>query len=327
LAEFILGNPLRKLARDNHTLRRLLWRLDFVFVWVLVKLFAALPLDVASRFGDRVGRFIGPRLTRKSALFRANMAQAFPELDEAGLDRLVRRAWGRAGRVLAEYPHLAALYADEGRLQVECLAPIETYRNPARPAIFVGAHLSNWEVMGLAIARLGIPVAGLYSPPTNPLLDEMLRESRRVLNCKLLPRDNSSRHLLRTLREHRSIGLVIDRRVDDGQPIPFFGRDKLSTLVPARLALKCQCELVPIRVEPLGDARYRVRFYPPVKPPAGLGEMERARDMTRQVHQLFEAWVRAQPEDWFCSKRLWAKSTLDASAKAADGTSAADHET
>jgi lauroyl/myristoyl acyltransferase len=32
--------------------------------------------------------------------------------------------------------------------------------------------------------------------------------------------------------------------------------------------------------------------------------------MTQQVHQLFEDWIRARPEDWFCSKRLWAKSKI-----------------
>jgi KDO2-lipid IV(A) lauroyltransferase len=32
--------------------------------------------------------------------------------------------------------------------------------------------------------------------------------------------------------------------------------------------------------------------------------------MIQQVHQQFEDWIRQQPEDWFCSKRLWPKSNL-----------------
>jgi hypothetical protein len=32
-------------------------------------------------------------------------------------------------------------------------------------------------------------------------------------------------------------------------------------------------------------------------------------EMMQQVHQHFEDWIRAQPEDWFCSKRIWPKKT------------------
>ena len=32
--------------------------------------------------------------------------------------------------------------------------------------------------------------------------------------------------------------MVMDRRVDDGKPVNFFGKDKPSTILPARLAIK-----------------------------------------------------------------------------------------
>ncbi len=323
MAEFILGNSLRKLARANKPLQNALWRLDYALVWVLVKLFAALPVDAASRLGDRVGRWIGPRLSRKHAIFKANFAVVFPELDDAGLDALARDAWGQAGRVLAEYPHLEALYHDPQRLQVEVMEEIETFRDPSRPAVFVGAHLSNWEIMASAVALKGVPVASLYSPPTNPLLDRMLRDSRAALNCELLPRDNSARLMMRCLKHGRSVGMVMDRRVDDGSPVPFFGRDKLSTLVPARLALKHHCDMVPIRVERLQDARYRITFYPPVRPRCeDAGQAEQAEDMIAQVHELFEGWIRENPRDWLCSKRLWPKGKIDPSVQAADADEA-----
>ncbi|MFV8817808.1 lysophospholipid acyltransferase family protein [Haliea sp. E17] len=311
MAEFILGNSLRKLARARPTLQKALWRLDYCLIWLLVKGFGIVPIDNASGLGNRVGRWIGPRLRKKSKIFRANLAVAFPEKSAAELAELERRAWGQAGRVLAEYTHLEELYRDHERMQLEILEPVETYRHPEVPAVFVGAHLSNWEIMAAAIARMGIPFASLYSPPTNPLLDRMLRDSRQALNCELLPRDNSTRALLRCLHDGRSVGMVIDRRVDEGSPVPFFGADKLSTLVPARLALKHGCDMVPVRVLRLGGARFRVLFYPPVRPAdAAADAAEQAGDMTRQVHRLFEEWIHEQPEDWFCSKRMWAKRKI-----------------
>jgi KDO2-lipid IV(A) lauroyltransferase len=104
----------------------------------------------------------------------------------------------------------------------------------------------------------------------------------------------------------------MDRRVDDGQPIQFFGQDKVSTILPAKLAQKFKCELVPVQVERLQDAHYRVTFHPPVRPRNGSeDETAQAIDMIQQVHHQFEDWIRQHPESWFCSKRLWSKDKIE----------------
>jgi KDO2-lipid IV(A) lauroyltransferase len=116
---------------------------------------------------------------------------------------------------------------------------------------------------------------------------------------------------MRALKQGRTAAMVMDRRVDEGTPIRFFGRDKLSTLLPAKLSFKFQCDLVPVQVERTGDARYRVTFHPPVQASdATANEDKRAHDVIQQVHNLFEDWIRADPEGWFCSKRLWAKGKI-----------------
>lgn len=314
MAEFIIGSPLRNLARQHEPLRQLLWRVDFVLIWTLLKLLQALPIDLSSRVGSRLGYLIGGRMKGKSAIFRQNLAIAFPEKGDDELNALVRQSWSRAGRILAEYSHLETIFADPERLQIKILEPVETYENPSRPSVFISAHQSNWEVVCPTMAKLGIPNASLYSPPTNPLLDKLLMESRYALNSKLLPRDNSARSLVRALKEGRSIAMIIDRRVDEGKPIAFFGRDKPSTIVPAKLALKFNCDLVPVKIERLKDARFQLTFQKPIRPNnPEQDETAQAIDMTRQAHQQFEGWIREKPEDWFCSKRLWPKGTLDSS--------------
>ena len=311
LAEFIVGNSLRKLAREHRFLQRLLWRLDFALVWLVAWLARRMPIDTASRFGERLGRFVGPKMRRKSAIFRQNLAIAFPELGPEALDSLLQDAWGQAGRVLGEYPHLETILAEEERLDIEIREHIDSFNDPSQPCIVVSAHQSNWEIACSAMARLGMPNASLYSPPSNPLLDRMLLESRQALNCQLLPRDNSARLLMRALKEGRTVGMVMDRRVDEGQPIEFFGHDKDSTLIPAKLALKHHCPLVPAQIIRRKDARYQVIFHPPVHPRDPMAsENEQAIDMIQQVHRQFEQWIRERPAHWFCSKRLWPKNTV-----------------
>jgi KDO2-lipid IV(A) lauroyltransferase len=90
--------------------------------------------------------------------------------------------------------------------------------------------------------------------------------------------------------------------------VPFFGIDMNTTITPARLALRYDCELIPIRVERLNGARFRVTFHAPVTPPEGVtDEHRKVLAMTRKVNDLFEAWITETPQDWLCSKRRWPK--------------------
>jgi KDO2-lipid IV(A) lauroyltransferase len=310
VAEFILGNSVSRVAKRYPLLQAALWRLDFALVWSLINLFRILPVDTASRLGGWVGRVVGPRLHRKTEMFRENLSIAFPEKSATEIEALILQSWRSAGRILAEYPHLGRIFEsrDRERLHIERLDPALQVGAGCRPLVIVSAHQCNWELVCSAMGRLGIANASLYTPPSNPLLDRMLLESRGKLKCQLVPRDHAARVLMRSIKQGLSAGFVMERRVDDGKDVPFFGRDKPSTLLPARLALKFDIDLVPVRVERIRDAEFKVSFYPPVRPTDPTAdETDKAVDMIRQVHEHFEEWIREQPQDWFCSKRIWPK--------------------
>ena len=113
---------------------------------------------------------------------------------------------------------------------------------------------------------------------------------------------------MRELGNGRSVGLLVDQRVDSGEPVPFFGLEMNTSTTPARLALRYHCDLIPIRIQRLGNARFRATFEPPITPTGEFtDEHEKILDMTRQLNELFETWIRDQPQDWLCSKRRWPK--------------------
>ena len=319
MPDFIVGNPLRKIAREHEFLRRFLWRVDFALIWSLLTLFRLLPVEWASTLGAKGGAIIGPLTRRKAAIMEENFRIAFPEKTPREIKQLAKACWSSAGRVLSEYPHLDRIINDRAdqRLEIVVRDPDLTFRDRNRPVIVVGAHLSNWELSASALGRLGIVNSILYTPLTNPWLDRILRESRAALNCELLPRDNSTRLLVERLNAGRTVGMLVDRPVRGGKPIPFFGRGKSTTIMPAKLALKFDCDLIPSHVERIKGAHFRVTFHPPVRP-ANPGDCknDQALDMMRQSHQLFESWIRQRPEDWICSTRVWPKARPDNLGKA-----------
>jgi len=226
---------------------------------------------------------------------------AFPERSPAELEKLATAIWGNVGAVMAEYGHLKTICGDQAdeRLKIEIHPGLRACRSGGRPAVFVAAHLSNFEICAAAIRQMAGPVTIVYKPLKNPWLDKMLAKYRRTMGCRLISSDLGPGPLLRELRAGRSIGIVMDQRHPGGTPIPFFGLRKPTTIVPARLALRCGADFIPVRAERLMGSRFRVTFHEPV--PQGdpnEPEIERALGMTSAVHALFEEWIRACPRDW-----------------------------
>jgi len=226
------------------------------------------------------------------------------------------------GAIFAEYAQLESICRD--RLEVVIDPAIRTFQDPAhQQAVFVSAHFGNWELLAAAISQQQVPITAVFTPLQNPRLDAVLARAREHLHCRLLPRDESMRPLIRELAQGRSIGLVMDQRVDSGRAVPLFGIDKLTTLIPARLALRHGAELVPCRSDRLDDGRFLITFFAPVTaddPQAD--EITRAVQMSRKVNLAFEQWIRERPGDWFCTKRRWAKDAV-APAAAAEEPAAA----
>jgi KDO2-lipid IV(A) lauroyltransferase len=309
MAQLILSKALSKRIDRSPVLKRIRWGIEAVILGLFWQVCAWLPPDRASAFGRWFLRLIGPSL-RKSTHMRRNLVLAFPGLDEDERRALLRNVWGNTGAVLAEYPHLMTLCQRDFDAHFEIVShrDLTDYRAGNRQGIFVTAHVGNWELAAAPAIHSGVALSVVYTPIKNPIIDRMLRRWRAGLGCQLLSRSDSLPHLMKTLREGGSLGLVADHRDDSGVPLPFFGLDKLTTVVPARLALRFGCDLVPTRVERLDGARFRMTFYDPIQPDPDLASRkDQAIQMMGEVNRVFEQWIREQPEQWLCTKRAWAK--------------------
>ncbi len=311
MARLFLGSSLNRFADRIPLLRQLLWAIEALLIAIPLVIAWLLPPGMGSRAGARLLRLVGPHLD-KTRKFRSNLTLAFPDRSPAEIEALIRDNWGNVGATLAEFPHLAAMAhgRHSGRLEIVNKGSSDVFREGGRPAIFVAAHLSNWEIAAVAVEQLGIPVSVIYTPLQNPWLDRMLLKARAAIGYGLIQRDGALRALMQTLGKGDSIGLLVDQRVDAGEPVPFFGHDMLTSTTPATLALRYDCDLIPVRVERTTPARFRVTLYPPLPmPEETLDKHQQTFELTSHINRLFEEWITAQPHEWLCTKRRWAKET------------------
>lgn len=314
MAKFILGSHLRHKALESRAVTNGLWFVDLAFIATLVGLFRLMPLRWASATGAGLGRFLGRVFKNRTQHVRANLTLALPDAPPERIDRLAEEVWGNAGAVFAEYPHLGK-YTDPARglLEIETVEPDPAYCRPGTPVVFFAAHLANWEVAAAAMTQMGIRSHALYAPLANPWLDRMMLRHREKLGCMAISRDAGLRVFMQALKNGEAAAMVVDRRIEGGKPIPFFGAEKDSSTLPAGLALRFGAPLVPVQVERHPGARFTVRFHAPLSPRnPGADADAQALDLTRQMHERFEDWITARPGEWLCTSKIWKGAVLRA---------------
>jgi KDO2-lipid IV(A) lauroyltransferase len=309
MARYVFGKAVKRIADRVSWVRHIVWATETALAWLIWLFLRLIGFRFAGACGRGIATFFGSR-SAKNEKFRMNIDLAFANSSAPERERILRGVWANGGDVFAEYPRLGKICdPSAGRLETELVGTAAEVVAAGGPCVFVSAHLANWEICAAAVTRLGLPLTVVYTPAVNVYMDRLLGHWRRPLGCRLLAREDSVRPLIQELVDGRSIGLIVDQRVDNGRMLPFFGMPKATTVVPARLALKHRIPLVPIRCERLGDARFRVSLHPPIEPRAGIpGRSEKAADMMIQVNALFEQWIRSAPTDWFCSKRRWPRA-------------------
>jgi len=101
------------------------------------------------------------------------------------------------------------------------------------------------------------------------------------------------------------VGQTIHWKMNDGIPVPFFGRPAMTSSAIAFLALRFECDVFPLRVERLAGARFRVTVSPALPLPRSGDRQADAASLMTSVNATLEAWIRDRPELWLWVHRRW----------------------
>ena len=273
--------------------------------------FRLLGLDGASAVGGFIGRqiFARTRVTRRA---RENLQAAFPEKSAAEIETILTAMWDNLGRTIAEYAHLDKFIASNNpgaRLFVtgDGISDAEVAKDSG--TLFLSGHFANWELMPIAAAQWGYQGALVYRPPNNPYVDHYISRQRALRG----PREQISKHfgtrrIFSLLRGGQAIYMLVDQKTNEGIAAPFFGRDAMTTPVPAALALKLGARIVLASNRRLGGAHFHVTVHAPLEfTPSGDQERD-VRELTFAINARVEEMVRADPSQWLWIHRRWPTS-------------------
>jgi KDO2-lipid IV(A) lauroyltransferase len=276
---------------------------------VAAKVVPRLPRRLAMSMGRGVGRLIGALDRRHVAVAEENLRHAFPDWDAARRLRTARAVYAHFGQMIIDILWLRGHSREEvlSRLDVIGREHVEKAMARGRGAIFVTAHLGNWEVIGLAHGWTFAPIGVVARPLDNPALDRRMCDFRAMAGNWVIYKQDALKEVLRTLHDGRGIAILMDQNVQekDGIFVDFFGRPAATTTVAAALAVKTGCALVPGHTTIGPDGRYRAVYDPPLEwTPSGDKRADVAR-LTQELTRVIEGWIREHPEQWLWIHRRW----------------------
>lgn len=274
--------------------------LEVIGLWLVFGLFRLLPLDAASWLGGFLARHIGPLLSAQQTA-KKNLAMVFPEKSADERNRILYDMWDNLGRTAAEFARVPT-----GQLLTRLtLSGTEHIPSPDKPVLFISGHIGNWELTYPVLYQRGIPIALAYRQANNPLADRVICGLRAAYSSAQFPKGpTGSIRLLRALKNGQSLAMLIDQKMNDGIPVPFFGRVAMTAPAVAQFALRYNMPIFAVRTVRKKGAQFDWFIEPLTHEKTGDMEKDVLAIMTA-INALLEKWIREYPAQWFWVHKRW----------------------
>ena len=288
-------------------LRYLIYFVQAVIAVVIFSIFRVLPIKVSSAIGSWVGKILGPRIAI-SCRARRNLSRIYPKKSKVVIEEIILGMWDNLGRLAGEFPHLSRLniYKPNGFVEVVGGDIIDQLRDDKKPGIFFSAHLGNWELIPLCGIQKGLSINRVYRAANNPLVKWLYNYGRASTSGVLIPKGPQGvKLLLDSLKKGKHLGVLMDQKMNDGIPVPFFGIEAMTASAIAELALRFDCPMVPVHIKRLGGVKFRIIFEAPLVLERTGNHVDDVQSLMIQVNNKIEGWIKAVPEQWLWLHNRW----------------------
>lgn len=273
------------------------WAVMGPILWVLGRLPFRWRVPVAGWLMARVAAPLG----RSARKIGSNLDYACPELSEDVRDEVIRNVPRNVGRMFIELfsPELSDLAA-RTPLEGPGVAAIEAARTTGQPVILVSGHFGNYDVFRAGLIARGFDMAALYRPMQNRLFNRFYERAVRRTGEKMFPQGRAGvTDMVRHLQSGGVLGILTDHHYAKGEELTFFGKPAMTSVSPAKMALRYNALLVPIYAIRQPDGRsFRIVVEAPVP-------HSDERTMTQALNDSLEAQIRAHMAQWFWTFSRW----------------------
>lgn len=276
-----------------------------------------LPRAVSRRLATRIGLAAYARSPEAQSALHSNLHLVTGQRGEA-LDALCEKNVVNFSRMLADYflcagtnaaKQAASLLHHDGGEQ-----HLTAARAPGKGVIVVTGHLGHWELGGLMLALLGLPLTVVTLEEPSSELTRWREACRRQLGIKTITVGPTYPfafvEMMQTLRRNELIAMLVDRPYEgSGACVELFGHKTEFSTAAALLAQHTGASVLPAFVVLDEEGGYSTMAEPPIPMEKGDSQAVLAAN-TQRIATVFEGIIRRYPDQWFNYVPIWREQAV-----------------
>ena len=272
----------------------------FIYFFFLIALF--LRLKLSRQLFSFIFCLIGP-LFKSKKIVNYNLEIFSKEIIHINKKEIITNMWKNYGMTFVEYIFLKSFRNGSSHVTIQGEDIIENIYQKNKPVIFISGHFANFELMSMEITKRKIPLATIYRPLNNIFLNPFMEFLRRKYICKnqIKKGINGVRETIDYINKNHSIALMIDQRVSEGENIAFFGKQALTTTLPAQLSFKYNLDIIPVFIERIENDSFKIEFFKRMSPKSYGSKSA----LTNELNKILEKMVIKNPNQWIWTHNRW----------------------
>jgi KDO2-lipid IV(A) lauroyltransferase len=248
------------------------------------------------------------RRHRRRALF--NIRLALCHLPPPQAERLALRSLQHCSQTFLAMAVLTRSASEERLRRITGVTP-DAPPPPAAvtapgPTIFVTGHVGNWELLGLGLCHMGVPLHAVARIVDNPRIDRWTVERRRYFGIRMVARDDLAA-MHRVMRAGGALGFITDQNAGErGAFVPFFGRLASAHRGPGALAVYYDARVVCGCARHLGAGlECKMECTDVIRPKDYRRHRDPVYYVTARIQRAIENVVRRWPQQYLWIHRRW----------------------
>ena len=279
---------------------------QFLIITPLLLSFKLMGLKTASFFGGKLFEIIGP-LFRSKKIIYSNIKRVFPKISLEHTKRITRQMWNNYGRVFSEYMFIRNYRNNlfKSHIIINGQDILKNIKKNNMPVIFISGHMSNFELMAMAIEKSGIKLAAIYRPLNNHFLNIFMERIRKKYICghQVKKGIGGLKELIKLNKNGFSTALMIDQRVSQGIKANFFNELAFTTTIPAQLVKKYNYPIIPLHIERFANIKFKITIQQPIY----FKKKETEKEITEKLNHILEKMILIKPDHWIWTHNRWKK--------------------
>ena len=260
--------------------------------------------------GIKISRYIfsflfkrlGP-LVRSNNVIIKNLENFSNDIQLDDKNKIISGMWSNYGMTFIEYIFLKKFKKENFHVEIKGKEILKNIAKNKKPVIFISGHFANFELMSMEITKANIELATIYRPLNNYFLNPFMEYLRLKFVCPNQIKKGRAgvKNAIQYIKKGYSVALMIDQRVSEGEKILFFGKEALTSTLPAQLSKKFGLNIVPVYIERIKTNKFFLEFCDPVS----FNKTKDKKEITLNLNKILENMIKRNPCQWIWTHDRW----------------------